>query len=265
IRQVLANLLGNAIKFTSHGQVGISVSILASAPERVTLKLEVTDSGIGISREGLSRVFGRFSQVDASTSRRFGGTGLGLSICKNLVAMMGGEIGVQTEESQGSVFWFTLPLERSKARKAIEEAPRVHPLEVVARERGLSVLLADDNETNCRIARAMLEKRGFKVEQVADGGEALAALERSRFDVVLMDCHMPGIDGFEATRLIRSGRVPAAAGIPIVAMTADALVGDRDRCLQAGMDEYVSKPVRAHALLDAIQRALEAPAKRRAG
>jgi signal transduction histidine kinase/CheY-like chemotaxis protein/ligand-binding sensor domain-containing protein len=241
IRQILLNLAGNAIKFTSKGFVKIRVSCL----EGRLLRFEVSDTGIGIAPEKQAEIFEAFQQVDGSITRRFGGTGLGLAICRQLTNLLGGEIGVESAEGQGSVFWFTAQCEPGRRPVSTAGAP-VLPAGVPLR-----VLAAEDNVINQALIRGLLERLGHKVEVVGDGEAALAVLvERGEeFDIVLMDVQMPKLDGLEATRLYRE----RGGRLPVVAMTAHAMAGDRELCLSAGMNAYLTKPIVA-PLLDATLR-----------
>ena len=250
IRQVLVNLGGNAVKFTKQGRVVLRVRCDAIEAAVATLRFEVSDTGIGIPASALETIFDAFTQADASTTRRFGGTGLGLSISRELVQRMGGELGVSSEVGRGSSFWFVLPL-------PVCAAPLVSPRERFAARstagRALRVLAAEDNPVNQRVLRRLLERLGCSVDLASDGAEAVSRLESGEYDLVLMDCQMPGIDGFEATRRIRS-LAGSKARIPIVAVTAHALEGDRERCLAAGMDDYVTKPLRPDSLARIVER-----------
>lgn len=251
VRQVLLNLVGNAVKFTAHGRVSIDVQVMkgAAGPQ---LHFSVSDTGIGIPADGLERVFDSFSQVDSSTTRKFGGTGLGLSISKHLVSLMKGEIGVTSEVGKGSTFWFTIPL--ANAKEVGSPRNPYTDLPVPSRIGRLRILIAEDNSVNQIIATRMLEKMGHTAVTVANGREAVEALRASPYDIVLMDCQMPEMDGFEATRMIRATLPSSQARIPIIALTANALLGDRERCLDAGMDDYVTKPIKPVELAAVIER-----------
>jgi CheY-like chemotaxis protein len=248
-RQVLLNLASNAVKFTERGAVHIAVS----QPDHKHVKVSVTDTGIGITAEQLEKLFRRFTQADSSTTRRYGGTGLGLAISKNLVELMGGEIGATSEPGKGSTFWFVLPVgnvsrtpaESTPPVRAPEDAPTAPPVTPAAAVHGRGrLLLAEDNVVNQRVAMHMLVKMGYSVDSANHGREAIERLEHCRYDLVLMDCQMPELDGFEATRIIRD---PASSvldhAVPVVAVTANAFAEDRERCLAAGMNDFLSKPI----------------------
>jgi PAS domain S-box-containing protein len=256
LQQVLTNLLSNAVKFTSDG--GITVRVTEGEPTRrgQRVRFEVADTGIGIGAGAAQRLFEPFSQADSSTTRTHGGTGLGLSICRELVEMMGGKIGARGEPGRGSTFWFTADLELHEAATAPEPAPAPaapEPAEV-------TILVVDDNAVNRMVAAEMLRKRGYRVEVAKDGEEAVAAAAADHFAVILMDCHMPIMDGYDATRAIRAGEGdgPRAA---IVAMTSDTVDSVRDACFAAGMDDHLSKPVTGEELGEAIERWRPAEAK----
>lgn len=251
VRQVLLNLVGNAVKFTSHGSVMIDTSIVTGANGSRYLKFSVVDTGIGIPRESLERMFHSFSQVDSSTTRKYGGTGLGLSISKHLVTIMQGEIGVTSEPGFGSKFWFTLPLIESQLPAVKSEFASLPKTSKVGR---LRILVAEDNSVNQLIALKMLEKMGHTAVTVANGREAVEALQTGPYDLVLMDCQMPEMDGYEATRVIRETMAGTHAQLPIVALTANALQGDREKCLAAGMNDYISKPMKPRDLAEVIDK-----------
>jgi len=256
LKQVLTNLIANAIKFTERGMVSLDVLVDAEDAGATTLHFMVADTGIGIPAGKLVAIFQPFRQADGSTTRRFGGTGLGLTISATLVQLMGGRIWVHSEPGAGSTFHFTAPFPIAPARdegdRRHEPRPGVVPAAVTAR-----VLVAEDNIINQRIAQSLLTKRGHAVTVVSTGREALDALERESFDVVLMDVQMPDMDGFEATAAIRAREQTSGAHVRIVAMTAHAMQGDRERCLAAGMDDYISKPIDQQRLFGLVEEGAE--------
>ncbi len=247
LRQVLTNLLSNAVKFTSDGSVNVSVCLASGTPE-LTLMFAVEDTGIGISADKLSSVFESFTQADASTTRMYGGTGLGLTICSRLVEMMGGEISLSSEVGVGSTFRFSIlarPATEPAGSPADIRTPQAHF------ERPLRILVAEDNLVNQKVVTRVLDRIGLEADLACDGVEAFDAAQRRAYDVVLMDVQMPRMDGLEATRAIRSrgGHQPH-----IIALTANAMEGDRERCLEAGADDYLTKPI----TVDALRQVLEA-------
>jgi len=246
IRQVLLNLVSNAIKFTERGTVRIEVSRQPSSRVRVS----VIDTGIGIETEKLAKLFARFTQADTSTTRRYGGTGLGLAISKQLVQLMGGTIDAISSPGAGSTFFFELPL----LDAALHSQPTPAPTPASYRG-GHRVLLVEDNPVNQRVAQHMLTKLGHEVQLAQNGREALETLAREPFDVVLMDCHMPEMDGFEATTRIREGAGGVLdRSIPIIAMTANAFAEDRERCIAVGMNDFLAKPVGRATLAEMIEK-----------
>ncbi len=254
LRQVLLNLVGNAVKFTDSGRVDVTVKTVAKEPD-IELEFAVRDTGIGIPREQQALIFEPFRQADSSTTRKYGGTGLGLAISARLVALMGGKLSVESEPGRGSTFRFTVRLQPISAGN---ESPAAEPANPIVLPAELRILLAEDNRVNQALAVRLLEQAGHKVEVVANGREALEAVSRDSFDAVLMDVQMPEMDGVEATVAIRKLEQPRASRIPIVAMTAHAMKGDRERCLAAGMDGYVAKPVQPAELYRAITEAVAA-------
>ena len=246
LQQILLNLAGNAIKFTERGEVEISLRALSQNGE-ACLEFAVRDTGIGISPATQERLFQPFAQTDASMARRFGGTGLGLAICKNLVEMMGGRIWVESQVGQGSTFCFTVRLPVAKELPADYELV-VAPTAVS----NLRILLVEDNPANQKFATYVLVDRGHTVEIAGDGQEATHLTAQNRNDVILMDVQMPGINGLEATAAIRK-REAGGSRVPIIAMTAHAMKGDRDRCLAAGMDGYLSKPIDAREIIALVE------------
>jgi two-component system, sensor histidine kinase and response regulator len=248
IRQVLLNLIGNALKFTAEGEVALKVTAEEIERGGMILHFVVTDTGVGIPREKLELIFDPFSQADLSTTRQFGGTGLGLTISRNLVEMMGGRIWVESQLGKGSCFHFTVRLGTphtafaSAGRPATSQTANAPEMREDG-SRSLTILLAEDNMVNQRVAMRMLEKRGHQVVLATDGREALDVLVQRSFDLVLMDVHMPQMDGLEATRAIREREKLTGSHQSIVAMTASAVKGDSERCIAAGMDGYISKPI----------------------
>ena len=258
LRQIIINLIGNAIKFTARGQVGLRISLDSHAPGDFQLHFVVTDTGVGIAKEKQKLIFEAFSQADTSTARKFGGTGLGLSISTQLVALMGGKIWVESALGHGSQFHFTGNF--GEASQVVEAVSSSVPSQLAAAKthRKLRVLLAEDNAVNQKIAARVLEKQGHHVTVAADGRQALAALDRAIFDVVLMDVQMPEMDGFEATAAIRGHERETGNHIPIIAMTAHAMPGDRERCIAAGMDSYIAKPLKVGELIELLEKIGEA-------
>ena len=250
LRQVLVNLIGNAVKFTESGCVDVNVKTGDGGRQ---LCFQVRDTGIGIPHDKQQALFRPFTQADGSISRKYGGSGLGLAISSKLIHLMGGSIGLRSEPGKGTLFEFNVPC-CPAAEPAEETLSAITPSPLAARR----ILLAEDNPVNQKVASRMLEKRGHSVFVVSNGREALEVLTREPFDVVLMDVQMPEMDGFEATACIRA-RERNSPHVPVIAMTAHAMAGDRQRCLAAGMDGYVSKPVRVDELLQAIGEATGIP------
>ena len=299
LRQIITNLLGNAVKFTDTGSIGITADLSTESEHGFEIRFLVHDTGVGISEEQQQRIFESFIQGDGSSTRKYGGTGLGLSISKQLVELLGGDIGVDSEPGVGSRFWFTAKFDRPAEGEVPVELPvveAVKPVQAPAAKieapiapvspppvasaptvpapppmmvpsspvvnaapaaspkmaaENCRVLLAEDNEINQRITLRLLQKLGYAADAVVNGKDAVDALEKRNYDLVLMDCQMPSMDGFEATAIVRS-REGKSRHTPICALTANAMEGDRERCLAAGMDDYISKPV----ALDKLQRAV---------
>jgi signal transduction histidine kinase len=262
LKQVVLNFMNNAIKFTERGFVEVRAEQIDATDNHVLLRLAVKDSGIGIPPDRKDRLFKCFSQVDASTTRKHGGTGLGLAICKQLAELMDGQIGVESQPAEGSTFWFECRLNVSAAEGGGEarsaKAPamaRRSPLD----RRSRKILIAEDNEINQIVTTKVLTTAGFQCEVAENGLQALEALERATYDLVLMDCQMPEMDGFEATRRIREregGETDAARRMPVIALTANAINGDRQRCLEAGMTDYLSKPIDPSKLISLVEQYL---------
>lgn len=255
IAQVLTNLVGNAVKFTKDGEVRVHVETVAAGGDGHTLRFSVNDTGIGISDEDQRILFQPFSQIDGSATRRYGGTGLGLTISRQLSEMMGGVIGVRSECGKGSTFWFTARLGASTdlPEEQIPEEPRRIEESVAVPQRGLLVLVVEDHEANQQVASLMLESLGCRVEIVPDGRAAISAVAQKEYNLVFMDCHMPVMNGFEATAEIRKTSSDGRR-IPIVAMTASSTQGEKENCLSAGMDDFISKPVLLDDLVKVINR-----------
>ncbi len=258
LRQVITNLLGNALKFTEQGGVAIRVRMEGEGLSPAQLRFEVVDTGIGIPPNRLSSLFKTFSQVDSSTSRKYGGTGLGLAICKRLVEMMGGEIGVASEPGQGSTFWFTARFANAMGKEAEESAhapglPASRELSPDQR-RQVRILVAEDNLINQMVAKGILDNAGYQVDLAGNGREAVEAVQKTSYHLVLMDVSMPEMDGYEAARRIRELEGASRRHLPMVAMTAHAMKTDKDQCLAVGMDAYLTKPIQREQLLEAVGR-----------
>ncbi len=256
IQQVMVNLIGNALKFTEQGEVAVRIS-----QNKRGVLFSVSDTGIGIAPDKVDRLFEHFTQIDSSGAE---GTGLGLAISKNLVELMGGSIGVDSAENRGSTFYFTIPFTLSAdgsdtggnlvASKSVEDLSG----KPIYENKVLEILLVEDKPMNQKLMTVLLEKKGHKVTTAQNGKEALVALRSQRFDLILMDIHMPEMDGLEATARIRAWEEEDVRGIPIIAMTAYAMKEDRDKCLQAGMDHYISKPVNADELYSVLASVMAA-------
>jgi signal transduction histidine kinase len=263
LRQILLNLLNNAVKFTDKGEVSLEVAQLGEKDGVIELRFSVRDTGIGMSEEVRKKLFQSFTQADASTTRRFGGTGLGLAICRKLVELMGGAISVTSEPGKGSTFWFTLPFMKQKPHDLVidgsvakpESPSGAHVIASAAALNGTRILLAEDNKINQMVGVKQLQKLGCHVDIANNGLEAVEAWKRNKYRVILMDCHMPEMDGYEATRKIREWE--AEQNLPrarIIAMTASVRNEDRDLCLEAGMDDFISKPVDTGQLKNALEK-----------
>ncbi|HEV3333810.1 MAG TPA: ATP-binding protein [Bryobacteraceae bacterium] len=249
LRQVLLNLLSNAVKFTEAGSVTVQVGALGRTANAVDLEFVVRDTGIGIAPQVQQAIFEPFAQADSSTTRRYGGTGLGLTISRRLIALMGGNLELESEPGRGSTFRFSVNF--PVAASAAPSRPAQDRIPVSARS--LRILLTEDNAINQKVAVRLLERMGHQVDVAWNGKEAVAAVEQREYDLVLMDCQMPEMDGFAATRAIRE--LDQGRQLPIVAMTANAMAEDRQRCIDSGMNDYLSKPVskeRLHELLESF-------------
>lgn len=255
LRQVLTNLLGNAMKFTARGQVALRVVRLGMDQDdnQPTWRFEVEDTGIGIAAEALETIFERFAQADPSTTRQYGGSGLGLAISQYLIQLMGGRIAVRSEPGRGTCFWFDLTFDMAEARVEVTDSRAEATI-----PRGARILVAEDNPVNEVVIRGLLNHFGARVTTVGDGVRAVSSATRESFDLVLMDCNMPLMDGYEATRRIRrwERRHPDRRPLPIIALTANALVGDRENCIAAGFNDHVAKPVTGARLAAVLRRYL---------
>jgi signal transduction histidine kinase len=263
LRQVLLNLAGNAIKFTAKGQVRIEVTAVGETVEEIQLRLSITDTGIGISPEAQKKLFQSFSQADASTTRKYGGTGLGLAISRNLVELMGGTLNLTSSPGLGSTFYFVMPFPKQKPSVA-DAGPPVELVEISAPApvsqpipEGTRVLLAEDVKINQTVATHILRRLGFTVDVVNNGVEAVEAWRNKYYSAILMDFQMPEMDGFQATQLIRATELKESRPpTPIIALTANTMEGDRELCLAAGMNDFVSKPINQDALEAALRKAI---------
>ena len=254
LRQILGNLLNNAVKFSDSGDVIVSVSSQKSE-NGLDIQFEVQDTGIGIAEDELNKLFLPFSQIDTSATRKYGGTGLGLAISKNLVELMGGKIWIKSNPGKGSTFYFTIrtksdfsgQVEGDESQMMLKRHPKQEPKPSIVTPGRLRILLAEDNLLNQKVILKMLKHLGYRADVAANGFEVLQALQRQQYDIILMDVRMPELGGLEATRQIRK-LWPVSRQPKIIAVTAYALEGDREKCLEAGMDDYVSKPVRMEEL-----------------
>jgi signal transduction histidine kinase/ActR/RegA family two-component response regulator len=259
LKQVLLNLISNAIKFTESGTIRIRMSVKQELDEGVLVLFEVEDSGIGIAPEQRDILFTAFSQADQSTTRRFGGTGLGLSISKKLVELMGGEIGVQSEPGLGATFWFTLPFALGAGAVPPDLLPATPP-PLPLPWRPLRILLAEDNRINQMLVRSMLQKFGHTVQVVENGRQAVDAVVAGDVDIVLMDMQMPEMDGEQATQAIRA-LPPPKNRLPVLAFTADVMAENRERYLRAGVNDLVAKPIDWETLSDALEAQTRIPVR----
>ncbi|MEE4257419.1 MAG: response regulator [Bacteroidales bacterium] len=260
MKQIILNLVNNAVKFTQKGRVHTYINVEEESTNKIKLKVKVQDTGIGISDNGRKNLFQLFSQVDTSTTKIYGGTGLGLSIAKRLVMLMEGDIGMESMQNEGSEFWFTAWLEKSDRKSAIPEPLDEKPETVDEGLKKLYILLAEDNEINQKIIQYSLTNSGHEVDIAQNGQEAIDMYNVNTYDLVLMDVQMPILDGYAATQHIREIESAVPNGekrIPIIALTANAMKGDREKCLAAGMDEYLSKPFTPQDLQGIIRSVTE--------
>jgi PAS domain S-box-containing protein len=252
LRQVIVNLVGNAIKFTSEGEVVLSVSIAERSEQDLTLKFAVRDTGVGITRDKQETIFHAFEQADSSTARKYGGTGLGLAICMRILDLMGGRIWVESSPGEGSTFHFLAMFSLAgEEAEGFAQGDRPQPAPAAADLQPcgpMRILLAEDNIVNQKLVATILEKMGHAIVRAGTGIDAIARWEQEQFDLVFMDVQMPEMDGYEATRGIRAKEKQTGAHVPIIAMTANSMSGDRERCLDSGMDDYLSKPINKNEL-----------------
>ncbi|MEO5351716.1 MAG: ATP-binding protein [Magnetococcus sp. XQGC-1] len=251
--QVLLNLASNAVKFTQQGAVTVTVTLAAESDQEVTVQFAVRDSGMGMTPEQVAQLFQPFQQADASITRTHGGTGLGLAISKRLLEMMGGQIQVESTPGVGSCFTCTVPLGRSRTAPQLQQHAAMSTAQLSALLSGIRVLLVEDNEINQQVAGELLERVGIQVTLANNGQESLERVTQARFDLILMDMQMPVMDGLTAARLLRSKSL-VPADLPILAMTANVMVGDRERCLAAGMNDHIAKPIHPPTLYETVLR-----------
>jgi signal transduction histidine kinase/ActR/RegA family two-component response regulator len=260
LKQILNHMLDNAFKFTHRGSIRVAILAKEETEKGVQFRFEVSDTGVGVAADAQARLFQPFTQADPSLTRRHGGTGIGLALCKRIVDRLGGTIGMQSQQGIGSIFWFQVPLQRLdesklKAKPAAPVTPAAEPVPQEppqAPARSGSVLIVEDNLVNQKVASRLVQAAGYKTDVVGNGQLAVDAFEKTTYDAILMDCQMPVMDGYQATAEIRS-RQQNGQHIPIIAVTAHAMEGDRERCLNAGMDDYLTKPiskVQLHATLE---------------
>ncbi len=260
LMQILINLVNNALKFTKNGRVTIEISVQSRQTDQVLLHFTIKDTGVGVPAGKQKAIFAAFAQADSSTTRQYGGTGLGLSISSQLCALMGGEIGMESEEGEGSTFWFTARFGLPAPSPATHSGERgIIGGSGLSREeifKGMNILLAEDDYINSTLATTLLTQAGLHITTVENGLDVLKEFAAKRYDLILMDLQMPEMDGYEATLALRQQEKDSAAHVPIIAMTAHAIVGDREKCLQAGMDDYLTKPINAVELYAVIERHL---------
>ena len=269
IRQVLTNLTSNALKFTRKGYVHINIDSVSKTDTETFINFCIKDSGVGISHDNQLQLFQKFSQGDSSTTREYGGSGLGLAICKQLVDLMGGTIGMESEQGKGSTFWFKIELpiakqpQSSVINKTLINTDRQAedisstPTPLPEKQNTHHILIVEDNVVNQTVSKRMLIKGGLKVDVAENGKQALQKIMKgTQYDLIFMDCQMPVMDGYEASRRIREYEKGSNVHIPIIALTANAMQGDREKCIQAGMDDHLPKPVKKEMLLNMIQQHL---------
>lgn len=256
LRQILSNLVDNAIKFSPQGKVLIHAGAEHKTSEEIVLRFRVTDNGIGVPVDSIRNIFDPYMQLPAGQSRRYKGSGLGLAIAKRLAELMGGQIGVESEEGKGSTFWFTVALKKQPVIKEAQSVPPFAPPRPLQTEGSgdIRILLAEDNVINQEVVVKILARHGYRVDVVENGRKAADAIRKQPYDLILMDIQMPEMDGLEVTTLIRKGEIPGKPDVPIVALTAHAMAGDREKCLSAGMNDYVSKPIQARELVAKVKK-----------
>jgi CheY-like chemotaxis protein/HPt (histidine-containing phosphotransfer) domain-containing protein len=257
LRQILINLVGNAIKFTHKGGVTIEVNVESETADLIMLHFKINDTGIGIAGNMHESIFEAFTQAEASTTRRYGGTGLGLAICRDLVDLMHGRIWVESQPDVGSTFHFTAAFGRTSGISIKPMSPRPEP--TVTAQASMKVLVVEDGHVNQLVSSRMLQKRGHLVTLASSGQEALDFFKSEPFDIILMDVQMPGMNGLEATAAIRVIEQDTGGHVPIVAMTANAMKGDRELCLAAGMDDYLAKPLRSAEVFQTLEKFSRSP------
>lgn len=250
LNQILLNLLSNAVKFTPEGEIKLMVKVKESNDQKVILQFNVKDTGIGIPAEKIKSIFDGFTQASSDTTRKYGGTGLGLTIVKSLVELQQGQLSVKSKEGSGSEFIFTIPFERTDSK---EKHPVSHKTPADKDLSELKILVVEDNELNQFLVQSLLQKYNAYVKVASDGVQAIETLTKMSFDIILMDIQMPNMDGYEATQKIRAN---FKHHIPIIAMTAHALVGEKEKCQSAGMNDYITKPIRINDLINCIQKVI---------
>lgn len=252
IRQILSNLLGNALKFTKQGRIDLAIRKIAQIKKEIKLEFSVQDTGIGIKPDKINDLFKSFSQADSSTSRKYGGTGLGLAICKGLVEKMGGQIWVDSKENEGCTFYFTCVLEESV--DGDECMNKVEGAGIIDEKKSLSLLIVEDDAINRMVMEKFAERKGWKAILAENGEAAIASFQKQEFDIIIMDCQMPILDGYQTTGVIRQLESQTGSHIPIIALTANALEGDKEICLNAGMDDYLTKPIETDAFYAIVDK-----------